>query len=478
MKFNPEDSWDNILEGLEEPKRKRRVLAILPWLLGGLGLFLGIYLFVSNQNQSERIDHLQNQINDIGESSEKNIKTINAQDLKQVSENNKTPKQTGITTNETENKSNIQINHEVKSDHASVETKTTKPSKEKQNVSLEERKATTARKLLPSNNNNNNNNNNTNVEEKEMLSSVVGGSDKIVNTNNVALDFQKIPSLDNLLFHIQDRALTDLSFLKAKSLSKEEAIQFLIGITGRYNNWFDVNTGKIDNVLEELRTENNTLASFSLGLNSSIAINKKWTTSLGVLYNQRSHQTIYLLNLPFSTTNETLDAEGELINEFQHSLPTSLGEVQTGLVLSRSQGSNIADDENVGIDLSFNTVTKSILIPINASYFPRGINNGFYFSGGIINEVILSSELSGIESHSQHDLVNDKSIDIQYNAEQQNNYVLGASVGLGYAWNIKDDFNLMLGANYDFGLNNHYENNGYKHKLNNLSMGVSVVMRS
>ena len=74
----PDDSWDNILDGLEEKKPKRRLLFILPWLLGGLGLFLGLYMLISNENQSARIETLEKKIDHIKQSSNNETKQINS----------------------------------------------------------------------------------------------------------------------------------------------------------------------------------------------------------------------------------------------------------------------------------------------------------------------------------------------------------------------------------------------------------------
>jgi len=473
-----EDSWDNILDGLEEPKRKRSIAAFLPWLLGGIGLFLGIYLIVSNQNQSERIDHLENKINDIGENTIKDTKTIGKKELGEISgleieENAKAriENQTEIGINAKRSVAQVDKNKENKIIKAAsvinnVYNKTESAAKvntPKPKNPIGERSITfDAHEKSMTNNNSPTSNlpvgsNRLNTKDSKFN---VGLSDEdseesqhsisqnqsnysidSPNHQNEKIELIKLLTLTQMLFSIQERPHADLINTETKILSKQKNNSIYLGLTTRYNQWFDVSTGMVDNELEQLKTSDGTLPSFAFGINSSIAVGNKWTLNIGALYNQRSHESIY----------------------------------QTDVFLSRSQSSTVSNDEIVGIDLSFKTVTKSIIIPVSTSFFPKSANNGLYFSGGLVNEIITSSGLSGIQTHSQHDQVKDESINIVYDQSQQKKYDIGASVGLGYVWNFKQDFNLTLGANYDFGLSNHYVDNEFEHRLNNLSLGLQVM---
>jgi len=280
--------------------------------------------------------------------------------------------------------------------------------------------------------------------------------------------------LTQIQFPINPRPFGELDQEAHVNVDKKRSILYG-GLSTRYNYWLDHNSGIIDNPLEGLLEDESTLASWAYGASIGIELNQKWTANVELLYNQRSHQSTYLIELPYSTSNETLDNEGDYINDFQHSLPTSLGDVQTDVTLSRIQTSMIEDDELVGIDLAFRNQTESLIVPVNAAYYPSGVNRGIYFSGGLVNEIFLNSKLSGIQSNSHHSGVHNKSVNVQYDDTQQNKYGLGASAGIGYVWNLYANTSLKLGVNYDFALTDNYNFSGYEHKTNNLSFGLSII---
>lgn len=497
----PDDTWDNILDGLEEkPKKKRRIIYI-PWLFGGLALIITAYLFINNENQNARIETLENQINDFSQNSNDQIKNIDQQNPsdQELSSNNQNNNKQNIKNENIDqtgsNKTISRINKNLADGSKKVSSSNTQTSNQRTQQIAAKQSVDGTISIAGNNNNRNNtpssppvNSNSTNniqatvglldtIEQDNLIKSNSTDFDRAGLANNSILDLDMLKGLmlAQMLIPIEDRTRIKLTNPVPERLIVHQKQVFQYGVFVRQNNWMDRNSGQFDNPLEGLLTQENTLNSVAVGIYGSMNLSKKWTANIGVLYNQRDHESSYFIQLPFSTNTETLDSEGELINAFQHSLPTSLGDVQTDVILSRSQSSSISNNEIVDIDLSFKNKTRSIIIPVSASYFPKGANNGLYFSGGLLNEIILSNQLNGIQSESHHDTVNDKSIVIQYNDDQQNSYGLGASFGLGYVFNLKNDFNLMLGANYDFALTSNYINNGYQHKIDNISIGLGFT---
>ncbi len=494
----PEDSWDNILLGLEDKPSKRRYAIYLPWLFGIIALFVSSYLLITNKNNSERIQNLENRIDHIGAQSDKNTKTLDSKNTTQVKKEAEISSING-TTEQIENIETARQTLKTKKPNRTKNTIESSNAITQKSIALKDRKkiatnttsdstlansSGTQNMIANSNSNIGNtigNNGNNHIGSKNTETFALSDNNiqvPIINRSRENLGILAIAKLTDSLFPVPERNKVDVDdFLRVASRVELDNTPLAIyaGITSRYNRWIDVNSGLDPNPLEELRVDENTLSSFAHGVSASMALGKKWTGNIGLLYNQRNNQTDYLLQLPFSTNTEMLDSEGDLINAFQHSLPTALGDVKTDVTLARSQSSTLANNEIVGIDLSFQNRSKSLIIPLTTSYFFRAAHDGLYVSGGIVNEFTLSTELSDIQSTSLHNTVDDKIVDVQYNDEQINNYSVGASAGLGYVFLLNKGMNLTLGANYDFALNNNYTNGGFQHKVNNLSFGLNLM---
>jgi hypothetical protein len=122
-----------------------------------------------------------------------------------------------------------------------------------------------------------------------------------------------------------------------------------------------------------------------------------------VNYYSRKRNSTYDINLPYSTVDE-ISAGDDFENHFQHSLPTSLGNISTELILARSKNSSVQNNENVNLDLSLENIMKVISIPLTAQFFVKEAGNGLYFQTGILNEFILKNEIADISTLSHHSL--------------------------------------------------------------------------
>ncbi|MBK9734913.1 MAG: hypothetical protein IPO92_08090 [Saprospiraceae bacterium] len=250
---------------------------------------------------------------------------------------------------------------------------------------------------------------------------------------------------------------------------------FYIGFALGSNQWKDKTSGSFDNPLSELLTNEKTNASISYGIQTSYTINNHLTTNLGLYYNKRNQHSTYLLHIPYTTSTEILDASGEYTNTFKHSLPTGLGNVQTDLLLSRSQSSSIGQNEIIDLDFSFNNSVSSILAPISLSYFPKQSNDGFFINAGLQSEFVINDKVSDIKSLSHHTFVKDKQVNVNFESSQINKFNISALAGLGYQKSIWKKIDLMASCQYGFALTDTYSTDTYKHKLNNLSFNVSLV---
>jgi len=474
-----EDTWDNILEVLDQETDRDKGVSYFGWSIGIIGLIIASYLLFSDKMQIERIESIEKKINKIESKSNNNdIKIIGGNDFNSNS-NQKSIEET------------LKVNKSQKfSTNKEMQTKTSKGKTKIKSSSLVQPIGPISKQAVITKKNKRSITNpvrtNSFAIVPPSINEVSSSSRQILSSHGQISGAKQAKKKNDVLnaiplaqMKIQTKARPKKVYDKANHTIEvnKPSIPIFISLSTRFNQWADVNTGMIDNPLEELLTDENTLSSWSVGMNGSVRLSKKWLGTVGVFYTKRSHQSTYLLQLPYSISNEIMDNEGSLINAFSHSLPTSLGNVDTDVTLARRASSSLSDNELVGIDLSFHNLSETLIVPMNISYFPSGINDGLYLSGGLVNEILLSTAVTGIHTNSHHSEVNGKSVDINYNSKQQNKYNFGVSFGTGYVWKIYRRTSLMLGANYDFALKSNYNFNGYQHKTNNLAITAGIVQQ-
>ena len=165
-------------------------------------------------------------------------------------------------------------------------------------------------------------------------------------------------------------------------------------------------------------------------------------------------------------------AQHDFENHFQHSLPTSLGNISTELILARSKSSSVQNNENVNLELSLENIMKVISIPLTAQYFVNEAGKGLYFQTGIINEFILKNEIADISTLSHHSFVHNKSISISYQPNQVNKFNMRLLAGIGYQKELTRGISLAVFANYGYALTNTFKRNTYQHKIDQIGMGI------
>ncbi|MFZ1848557.1 MAG: hypothetical protein WAU12_16695 [Saprospiraceae bacterium] len=246
-----------------------------------------------------------------------------------------------------------------------------------------------------------------------------------------------------------------------------------IGPVVGYNVWNDRISGEYIDPLTELLINEKTSNSLSFGLTFGKQISPKIVLNASVNYYSRKRNSTYDINLPYSTVDE-ISAGDDFENHFQHSLPTSLGNISTELILARSKNSSVQNNENVNLDLSLENIMKVISIPLTAQFFVKEAGNGLYFQTGILNEFILKNEIADISTLSHHSFVHDKSISISYQPNQVNKFNMRLLAGLGYQQELTRSISLALFANYGYALTNTFKRNTYQHKIDQIGMGIGL----
>lgn len=444
--------WDGIASEISKEDKKRRV-GVLPILIVGASILLGLWMGIDNYQKGKDIARLEKELKECSNQSNPIIdsqvpagildttyaatqSTLNKQPTNQVQK----------TSFGRDSKIGIHSNKMFRPETADIASKNTV----------------------------------THLEENVD----VVGSD--IN-DNIEITEQKLNTITTL------SSLTGLNFTSLKSFQTPEPIDFhaltesikpsmkttngiVFGPVVQYIHWQDKIKGSFNNPLSELLIKEETSPSIALGIAVAKKLGNRFVFNTGMLYYQRNQTSQYAINLPYSI-DEEINVGTEFENRFSHSLPTGLGNINTNLVLSRSINSPVTNNENVYLDFSLQNHTKALALPFMLTYYLKRSDDGFFVRGGIFNEFIIQNEIREINTESHHTFVKDKSIAVDYNKSQVNKFNVTSVVGIGYEKEIFKGIGISLSANYGFALTNTFATPNYQHKIDQSSLQLMVMKR-
>ncbi len=476
------DNWDKIAAQLSPDQRKRK-FGILPFCLVGLGLVLVSVLGYDHFQKIDQIETLADALKTCGTQQNSQSASDGLVGSNNVTGRDNAKATSVIAGNEvSENTSSAVVQKDIKSSSLGL----TGPAL-KNSVSTGQTRKKTGNELADKLNESDTEINKGSSLQIENLRAVI-----VPPINNIGDASTLIPSGLTSTNHtgittvqlIDNRYITEIHTNNKTfkldlippylNIKPKVSNQLWIGPIVGYRVWQDVEKGNFNNPLEGLLIMDDSKPSMTFGFGVSKNINDHLFINSGLTYLHRNQYSKYEINLPYSTTNETA-AGSEFENNFQHSLPTGLGNINTSLTLSRSSSSIVQDNENVNLDFSLQNTSKIIEIPLTVSYFVKNNKEGFYLNGGLANSWIIQNKIEEIEVVSHHALVKNKSINVDYNISQVKKYNLNIVAGVGYQKEIFNGYTASLSTNYGFALLNTYESPTYQHKINYIGAELRIV---
>lgn len=486
------DVWDNISRELEEQPKKRGILTILPWFLMGLLAIFSIYLWNSYQDQNKRIANLEEHIENQGRLGEN--RSINEHEEEQTNESFKSINQANNDLKNNEKEVNLTSENAITFGQKLIENDIKIENLKKINLIPNETKKSQFQILnqvtplsgsqIPASKLNFEIENINNFQNSEFSESFEISKNKGVLSDDFRTDLTDIVRSEmfdtSLIYSLlnfelnEEKALWVIQDPKQISPTPDRKKMYLTP-TLNYYNWVDINRGSFDNPLSELLVDENTLSSLAYGLKGNVEIAQRFILNAGLLYTERNQESTYELKLPYSKDAEVVDANGEFVNSFEHSLPTGLGNVTTNLILVRSQSAELQENEIVELDFSFRQKSQALIVPIQMSYFPFQRTSGMFVEFGVLNFITLSNEVTKVSSMSHHSEVKEKSVSVSRENGLSSMWTVQAIGGIGYKRPIGRKVELVMLATYGHGLNSVFRTESYSHNINSLGIGIGVM---
>jgi hypothetical protein len=223
------------------------------------------------------------------------------------------------------------------------------------------------------------------------------------------------------------------------------------------------------------------LFAFRTGVGLEARFNRQWSVGMGLHYATSNVQTVYQLAVPFTNNGEFQHDDGNFDNEYNHSLPSSLGNYPAQLVLTRESTATVEEGEVMNLDLTIRQRMRFLSVPVTLRYgFGKNpvVPVQFGINMGIIGNRTLgiSSEASSLVSH--HGAIHQRHTSIGnpvYDDLQK--VTLDYSLGLDARYFLAPNMSLTLEANYQRGITPIYQDEMVKNYLRawNAGVGLQVV---
>jgi hypothetical protein len=110
------------------------------------------------------------------------------------------------------------------------------------------------------------------------------------------------------------------------------------------------------------------LLGWQMGIGMEAALNRHWSLETGLRYGMHRLQTDYALAVPYTHNGETQHDDGNFDNQYNHSLPSALGNYPLQLVLTRESTANVEEGEVMRLDLNIRQRIQQLSLPLHLRY--------------------------------------------------------------------------------------------------------------
>lgn len=200
------------------------------------------------------------------------------------------------------------------------------------------------------------------------------------------------------------------------------------------------------------------LTTWRAGIGLEGIINRHWSVLSGVEYTHSRIETEYQLQVPFTHNGEYQHDDGNFDNQYNHSLPSALGNYPAQFVLTRASDATIHEGDLMDLELHIRQQTRFLSLPLQVRYgFGKHRWQLGAKAGVIANHVLgVSSEMPSLIPH--HEAIHQRhtSIGTPSRADLQK-WTLDYTFGLDLRYQLTNRFRLSLNGSYQQGMTPVYQ---------------------
>ncbi len=251
--------------------------------------------------------------------------------------------------------------------------------------------------------------------------------------------------------------------LRKKGLGLVASLHAGLALTGNHL------TGEKPNIISDQKA----LFSWQSGVGLEAVINRNWSVLTGLNYNISRIETDYSLAVPFTHNGEFQHDDGNYDNQYNHSLPSSLGEYPLQMVLSRASDATIHEGEVMDIDLRIRQKTQLFSLPLQLRYgFGKNNWQMGIRAGGIANH-ILDVESETPDLNPLHSAIHQRKTFVGAPAVTDlEKWTFDYAIGLDMRYRISSRIALSMSTGYQRGFTPVYQDDAVKNYFQAVNLGV------
>lgn len=315
-----------------------------------------------------------------------------------------------------------------------------------------------------------------------IIASSINYADNSITTEKISIsnssrNLVSIPTLERLNPELekQFRALPQMTLTGSIiPLKKESSNRSYVSINARIGIVDLHNSGSQETALSELIDDEYGSQDLQLSIQYGRQVSSKINVSFGISIRKQSFVTEYDVTLPYDTNQEIIE-NGSAYIDFEHSLPTSFGNTDTGLRLLRTRASEPLMESDVKLDFDTEHSFSIISLPLKVNYqFSNhlpGLSLGFiaapsYIIGaksGIHSAISQHSDILSTNNHSTSD----------YKTLTKAN--LNVGVDLNYNFSISKSNSIGFSLGYWQNVNSHFSTDNFSSRMSGVTLGVEYL---
>ena len=132
---------------------------------------------------------------------------------------------------------------------------------------------------------------------------------------------------------------------------------------------------------------------FTTGLQFGLNLSKGWIMETGLRYTNSNKSAQHTGSIPYQFLEERLSNQGIYESTLNLQLGSSLGAIETEVVLSRSSATSIEEQTDLGLNITFSKSVTSLDIPLLVKKQWAIGNLGVSIRAGLLNRFIIDNNL-------------------------------------------------------------------------------------
>lgn len=222
------------------------------------------------------------------------------------------------------------------------------------------------------------------------------------------------------------------------------------------------------------------LVTWRTGLGLELPFSKNWSVITGVDFNHSRIETAYNLAVPYTHNGEFQHDDGNYDNQYNHSLPSALGNYPAQFVLTRESSSQVNEGEVMNLELTIRQKTQFLSLPLQLRY---ALGNQRWQIGARTG--VFANHVLGIQSEkpklvSNHSAIHERhtSIGAPPLTDLQN-WTFDLTLGLDLRYQLNSKLGLSATSSFQRGVTPVYKDELVKSHLYawNIGLGIHYYLR-